>query len=305
MVMRRPLSLLAGLLAVLALVAAGCGGKESSTALPPTELTSFAAAASATAESESARFSLDLSQSLPGTDQTLSFGASGAFDTAAKRAQFDVDLSALVPLLGGLGGAFGGATGDLSTDPDDWRLEAILDGDVIYLNFPLLADKLPEGKGWIKGNINELAGQAGGELGQFGSFAKTDPRDALSYLDAISGGIETVGSDELRGVATTHYRASIDVAKAIALVPAAQREGLADLDQMLAQTGLSQIPVDVWLDADQRVHKLETAFEITAPGTTQTARTALTMELWDYGVPVELDIPSDADVVDAATLDSP
>ncbi len=307
MVWRRASLFFACLTALAALVAAGCGsGGGGDSALPAVELTSFAAAADASAASESARFELTISTSLPGLADGLSFGASGAFDSRANRAQFDVDLSSLVELIGSLGAAFGGtATGDLSTDPDDWRLEAIQDGGVLYIRFPLIADQLPNGKTWVKGDLEQLAAQAGTGLDQFGSFAETDPRDAFAYLKAVSGGIETVGTEELRGVQTTRYRATIDVAKALELVPAEQRGGLTDLDQILGQTGLTQFPVDVWLDAEQRVHKLDMSFEFSAPGTAESAGAALTVEIWDYGVPVELTLPDEDDVVDASLLQRP
>jgi hypothetical protein len=299
-------SLLCCLTAVVALASAGCGGGSGQAALPPVELTSFASAAEASAKSSSARFSLDVTASVPGLAGELSFGATGAFDTPAERAQFEIDLSSFADLLGSFAGAMGGSSsGDLSTDPNDWRLEAIQDGGVVYIRFPLIADKLPDGKTWVKGDLATLAGQAGSGLGQFGSFAETDPRDAFAYLKAVAGDIEAVGSEELHGVETTHYRATIDVAKALDLVPVEQRGGLADLDQLIGQAGLSQLPVDVWLDASQRVHKLEMSFDFTAPGTSQSAGGAMTVEVWDYGVPVELDLPDDADVVDASALTAP
>jgi hypothetical protein len=303
----RPSFLLVMLTAAsLAVLVAGCGGSGDAggqSALPPTELTSFATAAKASA-SDSARFSLSLSQSLPGSDKTLAFHGSGAFDAAAKRAHVELDLSAVAELIGGLGSALGGSGGaNLSTDPDDWQLEAIVEGDVAYLRFPLLAAQLPAGKTWVKGDAKELAGQAGSGLGQFDSFAQTDPREVFAVLQAVSGSIETVGSEELRGVATTHYRASIDLAKALELIPAEQRQGVPDLEQMLGQLGLSQVPIDVWLDAEQRVHKLQAALELTSPdGSGQQARTELSVEVWDYGVPVELELPSSDDVADAASL---
>ena len=52
---------------------------------------------------------------------------------------------------------FGGTIkGDLGS-PEDWKLEAIQDGDTAYINFPLLAKQLPAGKTWIKGDAKELS----------------------------------------------------------------------------------------------------------------------------------------------------
>ena len=281
----------------LAVVAVGCGG---STATRP-DLTSFTAAADASAGSDTGKFELKLEQSLPGTDKSFGFTASGGFDTPHRRAQLTFDLSALAQLLAGLGESLG-AGGNLPDDPDAWKLDAIQDGDTFYIRFPLLAKELPNGKSWIKSDAKELAAAGGSGLGQFRSFASIDPRDTFSYLKAVSGSIETVGGETIRDVETTHYRATIDLVKLTKLVPPDQRQGLGSFDTVLGQAGLEEIPLDVWLDAEQRVRKLELAFELEAPGTSKKARTAMTMELYGYGEPLEISLPPAGEVVDAATL---
>lgn len=296
---RRLLALLSIL--VLAVAAAGCGG--TTTAVGP-DLTSFASAASASAASDTGKFELEAELSLPGTDKSFGFSASGGFDTPGKRAQMTLDMSSLAKLLAGFGGSLGGSSsGDLPTDPASWKLEAIQDGGTVYVRLPLLDDKLPAGKTWIKGNAEELAAQGGSELGQFGSFANTDPRDAFAYLKAVSGSIETVGGESVRGVDTTHYRATIDAAKIESMLPAEQRQGLGSLDGLLGQAGLGAIPIDVWLDSDQRVRKLELSLELGSGS--QKASASLTMELYDYGEPLDVSLPSADQVVDAATLKRP
>ncbi len=68
---------------------------------------------------------------------------------------------------------------------------------------------------------------------------------------------------------------------------------------------MGAIPLDVWLDAEQRVRKLELAFELTDPGSDEQARTAMTIELFDYGEPLDVSLPPADDVVDVATLKKP
>lgn len=299
MTVRRLLALLSIL--TLTVVAAGCGGNDA--AVGP-DLTSFATAASASAASDTGRFELEAELSLPGTDKGFGFSASGGFDTPNQRAEMSLDMSALAQLLAGFGKSLGGtSTGDLPTDPASWRLEAIQDGDTVYVGLPLLDDKLPAGKTWIKGSAKELAAQSGSELGQLGSFADTDPRDAFAYLKAVSGSIETVGGESVRGVDTTHYRATIDMGKIESMLPAEQRQGLGSLDGMLGQARLGAIPLDVWLDAEQRVRKLELALELGSGS--QQARASMAMEVYDYGEPLDVTLPPADQVVDAATLKQP
>ena len=212
------------------------------------------------------------------------------------------DLSSFADLLKSFGSAFGGkVTGDLGS-AGDWKLEAIQDGDTAYVKFPLIADQLPAGKTWIKGDAKTLSSADAGQLKQFGSFAGTDPRDVLGLLKAVSGSITAVGSDKIRGVETSHYRATIDTAKLAQLVPAAQRQSLGGLDQTARQAGVTALPVDVWVDADQLVRKLSIDLDAKQPGTGMAVKASLVVELYDYGTPLDLKLPPADEVVDAATL---
>jgi hypothetical protein len=289
---------LAALVAVLALAAVGCGG--SAVAIP--ELTSLTQVAQTSSAADTARFALKLEMTMPGADQKLSFGAEGGFDTPAKRAQLTFDLSSLAELFKSIGSSFGGTmTGDLGS-PEDWKLEAIQDGDTTYVKFPLIAKQLPDGKTWIKGNAKELSSADGGQLSQFGSFAGTDPRDAFGLLKAVSGSIEVVGSEKIRGVETNHYRAAVDTAKLEALVPAAKRRSLGGIDQAAKQAGLTALPLDVWIDAERRVAKLSIDLDAKQGGSEQSVKASLVIELYDYGKPLDLELPPADQVVDAATL---
>lgn len=297
-VVRRTHLVLAVLIVALALLGSGCG--TSSVAVP--ELTSFTTAAQASVAADTARFALELKMTMPLTDKALELRADGGFDTPARRAELSVDLSALAETLKSLGSAFGGQMkGDLG-DPEDWKLEVIRDGDVAYVSFPLMAEQLPAGKKWVKGDAKELSGASAGRLGQFGSVAGTDPRDVFGMLKAVSGSIVALGTDEIRGVETSHYKATIDVAKLEQLVPEAQRQSLGSLDEAAKASGLSAIPIEVWIDDDQRVRKLSLDVEAKHPGTSQTVKASLVVELYDYGKLLDIKLPPADEVVDASTL---
>ena len=187
-------------------------------------------------------------------------------------------------------------------NPADWKLEVIQDGDTAYIRFPPIAKDLPAGKTWINGDAKDLAGSDAGQLSQFGSFAGTDPRDVFGFLKAVSGLIETVGSEEIRGIETSHYRATLDTAKLEQLVPQHQRQSLGGLDQAAKQAGLSELPLDIWIDAEQRVRKLSVDVDAKQPGSDASVKASLVVELYDYGKPLELELPPADQVVDAATL---
>ena len=121
-------------------------------------------------------------------------------------------------------------------------------------------------------------------------------------LKAVSGSIEAVGSEELRGVETSHYRATIDVAKLEQLVPEAQRQSLGGLDETAKQAGVTEIPLEIWIDADQQVRKLSIDLDAKQPGSDQAVKGSVVVELYDYGKPLEIELPPADQVVDAATL---
>ncbi len=298
MTLRRLHALPAALAVLVAVAVAGCGG--SAVAVP--ELSSLTQVAQKSSAADSARFALTLEMTVPIAAQKLSFSAEGGFDTPARRAQMTFDLSSFAELFKGLGSSLGGkVTGDLGT-PSDWKLEAIQDGDTAYIHFPLIAKQLPPGKTWIKGDAKDLSQADAGRLSQFGSFAGTDPRDVFAFLKAVSGSIEAVGSEKIRGVETSHYRATVDTAKLAKLIPAEQRQSLGGIDQTAAQAGLSELPLDVWIDADQRVRKLAIDLDAKQPGTDARVEASLVIELYDYGTSLDLELPPADEVVDAATL---
>ena len=146
------------LLALLAFVAAGCGGSSSSTAgLEPISFEQLAQSASTSADAKSGRFSFDLSLTFPGADEPFAFSGEGAFDEPSGRASFAVDMSSFAKLLGGFVTGLGGANASGLPDFDDpagWRIDVVQDGTVGYVRFPALDGQLPAGKTWIRGDAD-------------------------------------------------------------------------------------------------------------------------------------------------------
>jgi hypothetical protein len=285
---------------VVAAVAAGCGG--SAQTIP--QLESLADVSSRSKAADSFGFALELRQQMLGME--FEIVADGAFDNAGQRGRMDMDLSSFAKLISGLGEAFGGEQGDVPpelSDPDAWKIELVVDGTQVFMRVPFLDSQL-QGKQWVGGDLKELAlGQ--GQSVDLGSLAATDPRDALDALEAVTGPLEVVGREEVRGVETTHYRTTLDPAKlADALESAA--EGSSDLlsgfTQAMAQVDLSAVPIEVWVDDEGLLRKYLIDLELEQGG--QSLSTSVGLELFDYGEPVSVDVPDPADVADPATLQS-
>jgi hypothetical protein len=111
------------------------------------------------------------------------------------------------------------------------------------------------------------------------------PQAGLELLQSVSGDVETVGDDTVAGRHTVHYRASIDLAK-VANLPGLDHER-------------GSVPVDVWIDDQDRVVKVQTTV---APGTLGLpglgGSLSMTMEITEFGVPVDVTPPPDDQVGD-------
>lgn len=287
-------------LAACALVA-GCGGSESASVVSgePIALEDLSRSANASSEASSGRFAFDLTLQLPGADEPMAFSGEGAFDKADERASFAVDMSMFAQLLGGFLSAFGGsgsADAPDFEDPSLWQIEVVQDGEVSYVNFPAIGQKLPEGKSWVRSD-GERVKVDGFEFGELEDVATSDPRELLEVLDAAGGDVEVVGVEQLRGVEVTHYRATIDPAESL-------KRPSADLGPLAEplQAGVGEVPVDIWLDGDRLVRKL--SLDISAEEQGQAGSASMTFELWDYGEDVEIDLPPADEVVDASALRS-
>jgi hypothetical protein len=297
----------ASLLAACALLAAGCGGGTSSSGVEatgePISFEQLASSASTSAAAKSVRFSFDVSFTFAGADEPLALSGEGAFDTENERAAFSVDMSSLAKLLGGFVSGFPGADkSDLPDfdDPAGWRFEIVQDGDVGYVRLPAIDDQLPAGKTWVRGSAADL--KAGGlDFEELDSFAQNDPREVLEALRDLGGTLETLGTDELRGVATTHYRATLDPADLVEQATGKNPDAASILDQ-LSGSGLAEMPLDIWIDGNGLVRKLALDADVPETSTGQAGRISLAFELWDYGEPVAIAVPPASQVADAAAL---
>jgi hypothetical protein len=261
-----------------AIALAACGADDESPAAGDNPV---AAAATLTLEAGSSSFTqvATIDITALGADVSGDFTAEGEFEFAERRGRYTLDLTDLVGQLGVPGSATG---------------EVIREDTVVYLSFPLLSLLVPGATEWIKIDLGESSELAGFDLGRFNELV--DPALYLAYLQAASDDAEDLGSEDVSGTETTHYRTTVDLERALETAPASQQSTI----QALIDADTSLLPADVWIDDDGLVRKI--AFEF--PATDQPGAGAVTMELSDFGVEVTLDMPSDDEVTDIAELQS-
>jgi hypothetical protein len=136
-----------------------------------------------------------------------------------------------------------------------------------------------------------------GGSGQVGQSAA----EQLRMLRAVSGEVTEEGHEQVAGSETTHYSATVDMRRYPDVMPEEQREAARKgVERLIELTGQSEIPMDVWIDGDERVRRM-TWKQSMRQGPVD-VKMEITAEYVRFGVPVDIDVPGEADVFDATEL---
>ena len=265
--------LIAVLLASFALVLLGpaCGGSGGSDEKPAAVL---ASSSEKTIGAKSSKVALVM-EITPEGGNPMKITAEGAFDYAARQGTMTMDAGSMgVPGLSG-------------------NIELVLLGDVFYMKFP---PGLLPGKSWLKIDLATIGEQSGIDLAGLQELGSNDPSNFLRFLEGAGDDAKKVGEEKVRGVDTTHYKASFDLEAAKAEAPENLRD---DLDRVIEQLGKSTIPADVWVDGDGLTRRMRFVMESVGE---QKASTTVTQELYDFGVKVEATAPPADQVSDFGQL---
>ncbi len=174
----------------------------------------------------------------------------------------------------------------MSMDAIGQQIEAVMDGKTMYMKMALLGD------GWFK---TELEGQdaSGNPL----SAGLENPTKILAWLQAASDDVTHVGTEEIRGQQTDHYRTTLDLREATEQLDGDARE---EVEKAIELLGQSEFPVDVWVNKDGLPARLayEMTFGDSAEALLQDASFTYTMEFFDWGKPVSVAVPDPTEVTD-------
>lgn len=222
-------------------------------------------AASATADVKTMRERMTMTTKGGGMD--LSMTAEGDYDVVNGRGHFTMSMA-------DMGG----------------EIEMVVDGDTVYMKIPMMAGN---GKPWSKMSAADL-GQAGT------STAATDPGAFLKMLEGTGAEITTIGKEDVRGVATTHISTTLDLRK---LMEQAVGDDKADVEKQLDSMGgaaLPAVPTEVWVDDDGYVRKLTMDMDLAemTGGAGGSGTITVTVELYDFNEPVDIEIPDPSQVGD-------
>jgi len=219
---------------------------------------------------------------VPGLGDT-SLSIDGAVDSSTGQSAFTMDLSKLTAALpssqqAGVGALLG-----------DGNVKIVTDGGDVYMQLGGLASLLgaTTGQTWIKVPVgSDAASAVGAPVG--------DGTEILKLLDQ-AGGVTTVGTEQVRGVDTTHYQGTLDLASALAEASADQRsKAESELGKVGIDPSSATLPVDVWIGADGLVRRVKVGVEglQTTGSTAGSPGGTVTIEFYDFGQPVNITVPS-------------
>lgn len=152
------------------------------------------------------------------------------------------------------------------------QMEMIYDGANAYLRH---AD------GWTGISLTD----PGGPLG---------PYDPLWPLDALFGASDNaveIGPEAVRGVPATRYRLTVDLGRADAALPAGVSVPSGPY------RALSRMPAEVWLDTAGLARRISVSSE---PAAAADKQVWSIVELWDFGVAVDITPPGPDEVLTPA-----
>lgn len=266
--MTRKLSL--GLCALaLALTGVACGDDTGGGGSAEQRLNALTAAAEKATDAGSSAMRMEMKMSVDG--QELSMEGEGTFD-------YDEQLGEMTMTISGSG------------LPGPQAIDMIVDGEHLYVKSP----EALGGGGWQRMDMTEVAGTRG--AGQFSQ----DPTQYLDFLRGAGEDVEEVGTEEIDGVTTTHYKADLSFD---AILDYASESGEATEEEVealrtqLEALGDESVPSEVWIDEDGLPRRMTLAMNVEAEG--QAADMDITVDLYDYGVEVDVEPPADYEEVTA------
>lgn len=260
------------------------------------------AAIANTTELPAYRFESELSISrlatLPVNVPSVSFTISGAVDPIANRTELIFDFRDLIAALASGAGdeqAAGILEAIFGTEPLELRH---IDG-IAYLSGPLIHALIDVPTSWISfpAELDESARSIGSlSFGQYNS-----QQDILAFLDQVYD-VDEIGSEDLRGIATTHYSGVISLTTLLAhLHPDELTQIEADLEITLTDH-LGDTRIDIWIDDEGFIRRILLVTDYShysgVGRYTEEAVGAITLshEIYDIGQAILIEYPEFYDV---------
>lgn len=222
-------------------------------------VSALAVAANNASEAGSTAFAMTMTMGV--AEQRLTADAEGAFD-------FDRQVGDMTMTISGPG---------IPAFLEDLEIEMIVGRKRGYMRMPA---EFGLGRAWYRVPM----GRPAAEVQATGIDQLTqDPSQFLEFLRLTSeDDVEEVGTEQIRGVTSTHYEADVSFEKALEQAP--NQEAVEDLESRMGVSlaSLPSMPVDVWIDDDGLPRRIELAI----------ADMEVSADFFDYGAEVDYEVPA-------------
>jgi hypothetical protein len=287
--------LLLTIFSVLALVLAACGDGEDATTDVLTDDTTVDATPDDEATPDDAVATEDVDTTTPeaaepvvrAVDATIAEG-SATFD-----ATVEIDTPDLTDTITSNGVVdFDGDERQLDVAADEVTVTSIARSDGLLLTFD-------EQIGWVRVDPRQLRGTP---LEAYGvaSLPLQDPSVNLQLLRGATDDVQSHGDTELEGDTVEHYDVTVDVQRAAAQADPDARDAIAAIGE---QTGSTTIDMEVWIDDQDRIRRIVHSVdlseaEVFTEGTAPEGTIEITIDLYEFGEPVEISGPDEGEIID-------
>jgi hypothetical protein len=114
--------------------------------------------------------------------------------------------------------------------------------------------------------------------------------------------VEKVGTEDVQGVETTHYRATVELSRLPEQVKPSERAAARRaVKRLIKLTGKDTQETEVWIDDRDYVRRTQLEFSMKGPDGEQ-VNSDITLEYRDFGKRVSIEVPADSESVDATDL---
>jgi hypothetical protein len=233
-------------------------------------------AAAAEATSDAAGVRVTFSGSAQGPEQ-MSLSGKGVLNGETDSASFTIS-----------------ATGATAAGTQGFSLEEIIDGGDIYLRSPELGAVLGGAGRWMLMRSEVFGDLLQGDAS--GAGFSGSPTQQLDALEQASDQVTEVGPERINGVATTHYRATLDIQKIVDELKDQVSGEFRDLIER-SMDQVSGATVDVWIDSAGLLRR-ETS--TSAMGTLGSF--TMTMDFSHYGIHPQIAVPPSSEVFDVTPV---
>jgi hypothetical protein len=186
--------------------------------------------------------------------------------------------------------------GRATVQMSDGEAEVVFAGDATYLRLP---PSVQTPTPWIRIDSEDMKKLSGLDN------MSNDPSRNLDLLGGISGDVERIGEEDVRGTRTTRYRFTIDLKQAAEKAPQERREAV---QRQAAMLGGGQLPSEIWLDPKGRIARQTFTLDLQKikPKDTQSPKLSGTIrtliEFYDFGTKVDAQPPPNNQVTDFEKL---